>query len=633
MLHLLSDPDHPLWEAQRLGDGHPPRSLDEKALFAIKGGLVAVALELLERPGLDVNYGNGAMLRAACAANIPSLADILLRMGASAAAQQSAAATSAARNGNLNLLRLLKNYKANVRANFDEPLVAAAGRGHIRVVEFLLNNGADVNTREGLPLTKAAAKGQLHMVQYLITRGALPNVYFDAPLVAAAEGGYLDIVRLLVEKHNGAVKARDCDALVRASAGGHASTVYFLIASGAADSARARCRATAAAAANGHDELVMHFFAALGVSWKQIYEDDSHPDVLTRGPLQVISEASRMQLISPRQAQSILLAAALAGRLDIVTFLLERPPVVPSDAKQAIKPAIEAKQVATAEALLEGCQQGLSEEDKNGLLLAAMFAGLDGLVGRLLEMGARLRGESFYDIVAAAAKSGSLEQMHWLSNMRIDIAAYAQRCLPAAMEGGNVAILRLLLSSRAILNQREHQSYFYAAATSAKLPMLSFLLEAMPTLPPNYELFLICAARSDAKKMARHILKSHLVAPIGVDKAVIAAAGRGHIEMVRCLLLHTAHAAATSSISEPLLLAAFKEALDGEHVEMARFLLALDGHAHHAALASVMLEGGTRGSSSHRDSPWCRTKLALANDIVLQSSTRSSTSGKLPSLT
>jgi ankyrin repeat protein len=86
---------------------------------------------------------------------------------------------TAATNGNLDIVKMLVQYKAQVDqgdASNETPLMTAAGKGNKAMVEFLLASGANVKAKDGQGKTV---------------------------LAAAQEGGNKDVITLIEQKLKG----------------------------------------------------------------------------------------------------------------------------------------------------------------------------------------------------------------------------------------------------------------------------------------------------------------------------------------------------------------------------------------------------------------------------------------------
>ena len=121
----------------------------------------------------------------------------------------------AAYNGNLNAVKILLRYKADIEAlgsiKIDgkviegcTPLWAASLAGHLDVVKLLIERNAEVDCRtstNSTPLRSAAFRGHLDIVRFLVENGADINVRNDGdntPLMVACYRGHAAVVSYLI---------------------------------------------------------------------------------------------------------------------------------------------------------------------------------------------------------------------------------------------------------------------------------------------------------------------------------------------------------------------------------------------------------------------------------------------------
>ena len=122
----------------------------------------------------------------------------------------------AARNGNLDSVKTLLRYKADIEARgtvkvYDQviegctPLWAAAATGHLDVVELLIARNSKVDgrtTTNSTPLRAAAYDGRLDIVRCLVENGADVNAhnnFENTPLIVACYNGHINVVTYLIE--------------------------------------------------------------------------------------------------------------------------------------------------------------------------------------------------------------------------------------------------------------------------------------------------------------------------------------------------------------------------------------------------------------------------------------------------
>ena len=159
----------------------------------------------------------------------------------------------AARNGNLESVKILLRYKADIEARGTlkvytgevgegcTPLLAATLAGHLDVVELLIERKAEVDGRTltvSTPLRAAAFNGRLDIVSCLVEHGADVNARDDGgntPLMATCYNGHMNVATYLVE-HGAKIHLQDEDGdtcLHHAAEGGNVEVVSKLLVVGA----------------------------------------------------------------------------------------------------------------------------------------------------------------------------------------------------------------------------------------------------------------------------------------------------------------------------------------------------------------------------------------------------------------
>ncbi|KAF8922946.1 hypothetical protein BGZ58_003556, partial [Dissophora ornata] len=78
----------------------------------------------------------------------------------------------AVRGNDLEMVKLLMDYEADVHAFNEEAIVVAAHKGHVEILKLLIQAGADVETKAGAPLRQAAEGGHAEAVRVLCESGA-----------------------------------------------------------------------------------------------------------------------------------------------------------------------------------------------------------------------------------------------------------------------------------------------------------------------------------------------------------------------------------------------------------------------------------------------------------------------------
>lgn len=167
------------------------------------------------------------MIEAALAGDVAGVV-AALEHGASANANEAAALRCAAKNGYVDIARVLVASGADVRVHTDVSLRDAANGGYTEIVQLLIDHGANSNVFNGLALRWAAMNGHDRIVGLLIANGDI-HAHGDSPLRWAAIRGHDDIVRRLL-----AAGADPLDAYHRAAADQKAAVAACLDVHGAA---------------------------------------------------------------------------------------------------------------------------------------------------------------------------------------------------------------------------------------------------------------------------------------------------------------------------------------------------------------------------------------------------------------
>ena len=158
----------------------------------------------------------------------------------------------AARDGNLDFVKALLRYEANIEARSTikidgeaiedcTALWVAAANGHFDVVRLLIEQNADVDgrtSRNSTPLRAAAFDGHLDIVRCLVENGADVNArnnFNNTPLMITCYKGHPNVASYLV-KHGANINLQDNkgdSCLHYASKGGHFQLACELLALGA----------------------------------------------------------------------------------------------------------------------------------------------------------------------------------------------------------------------------------------------------------------------------------------------------------------------------------------------------------------------------------------------------------------
>lgn len=210
-------------------------------------------VDILIEAGARVNAGNNrsTTLLDACGMEgiNPEIVRSLLRAGASVRSKDSDglnAVQLAARKGNEDVIRLLKNAHADHKHELDYLLLYASEKGKLRTARRLIEKGANVQFLSPggeSPLDLAVREKQFEIVHLLAEKGANVNLstqYFDPPLFSAlwryrTDSTDSNLVQILIDAHaNVNFKLEDGFTPLMAAAGNQvADDLEILIEAGA----------------------------------------------------------------------------------------------------------------------------------------------------------------------------------------------------------------------------------------------------------------------------------------------------------------------------------------------------------------------------------------------------------------
>ncbi|KAG0300225.1 hypothetical protein BGZ98_009352 [Dissophora globulifera] len=138
----------------------------------------------------------------------------------------------AVRGNDLEMVKLLLEYQADVHAFNEEAIVVAAQKGHIEVLKLLIQAGADIETKAGAPLRRAAECGHVEAVRILCESGADTMWGGCSALRTAASQGSDTIIATLLN-HGANVNIHEGTPLQLACQHGHEAAVRILLQYGA----------------------------------------------------------------------------------------------------------------------------------------------------------------------------------------------------------------------------------------------------------------------------------------------------------------------------------------------------------------------------------------------------------------
>ena len=401
----------------------------------------------------------------------------------------------AARNGNLESVKILLRYKADIEARGTlkvytgevgegcTPLLAAALAGHLDVVELLIERKAEVDsTTSTFPtlLGTAAFNGHLDIVSCLVEHGADVNARHDnrsTPLMITCYNGHMNVATYLVE-HGANIHLQDEDGdtcLHYASERGHVEVVSKLLAVGAKENqdyvnARNNSGTTPLmiTCSNGHVNVAtylvehganIHLQDKNGATCLHYASERGHIEVVSK--LLAVGAKENPDYVNARNNSGItpLMTTCYNGPMNVATYLVEH-----------------------------GANIHLQDNDGNTCLHAAAQGGQIEVVSKLLAVGAKENS----DYVNTRNNSGTTPLMITCYYGHMNVATYlvehganihlqdknGNTCLHAAAQRGHVEVASKLLC----LGAKEKQNYkrltpLLVASNYCKIEMVEYFIK------------------------------------------------------------------------------------------------------------------------------------------------------------
>ncbi|KAI1318963.1 hypothetical protein EDD11_005397 [Mortierella claussenii] len=138
----------------------------------------------------------------------------------------------AVRGNDVEMVRLLMDYEADVHAFDEEAILVAAHKGHVEILRILIQAGADIETKAGAPLRQAAEGGHTEAVKVLCESGADTMWGGCSALRTATSQGFDTVIAILLE-HGANVNIHEGTPLQVACRHGHEAAVRVLLQYGA----------------------------------------------------------------------------------------------------------------------------------------------------------------------------------------------------------------------------------------------------------------------------------------------------------------------------------------------------------------------------------------------------------------
>ncbi|KAF9913716.1 hypothetical protein BX616_009701, partial [Lobosporangium transversale] len=199
--------------------------------FAEARGAIVQQLEIEQRTAVS---GPGTFPVSIFQSSIPSTRRARRVMAGGLFIQKDAdkALRYAVRGNDVEMVKLLMEYEADVHAFNEEAILVAAQKGHVEILKLLIQAGANIETKNGAPLRQAAEAGHAEAVKVLCESGADTMLGGCSALRTATSQGYDNIIAILLD-HGADVNIHEGTPLQLACQHGHEAAVRVLLQYGA----------------------------------------------------------------------------------------------------------------------------------------------------------------------------------------------------------------------------------------------------------------------------------------------------------------------------------------------------------------------------------------------------------------
>ncbi|KAG0020450.1 hypothetical protein BGZ81_009344, partial [Podila clonocystis] len=198
----------------------------EAAYLQSHRSTIKTLLDYAEQRGAQLESEHGAFHNATAASR---RAKRVLAGGLSVQKDEDRALRYAVRGNDVEMVRLLIDYGANVHAFQENSITVASQMGHVEILKLLIQAGADV---AGTPLRYAAENGHSEVVRVLCESGADTMAGGCGSLRTAASYGHEDIIATLLD-YGANVNVHEGAPLQLACQHGHEGAVRVLLKYGA----------------------------------------------------------------------------------------------------------------------------------------------------------------------------------------------------------------------------------------------------------------------------------------------------------------------------------------------------------------------------------------------------------------
>lgn len=105
---------------------------------------------------------------------------------------------TAAKEGNLVLLRSIPQSTYNIHPTLDAALILASRNGDLDMVKYLVGKRASIHVLEDAPFRYAVKHRQMHVVEYLIKKGAHVSAFSNQAIEIAVKRNNYQLVEMLI---------------------------------------------------------------------------------------------------------------------------------------------------------------------------------------------------------------------------------------------------------------------------------------------------------------------------------------------------------------------------------------------------------------------------------------------------
>ncbi len=490
-----------------LNQGVDARAEDNAAVIMAARGKDMGLLEMLESKGADIHAGSNEPLRiaaangdcemaeyilektpdlgtplldellaaASLANNTETVMAILKKRGNTLACKNSAIITAASME-NFELVVLLEAHGADIRTDYDAPLIEAVIKGSLPIARYLLSKIGPLKDQllDDL-LVRACAADSVGIARLLLARRADPRRNNDSALFATAENGNLELLRLL-EDQGGRVRIRIKHVLEIAVGMGHTSLVAYLLERNIIPSQESEFilnRLLEVATRKSHDRI----------AWL------------------LLSEGAQAGA-----SKELLAIAASKGNIELFMMLIKAG-AESENLDELIYQAASAGSTEIVEHILGGA------DDKEPLLCTGLDAacrnGHTEVAKLLLENGAAAYEKPMIDAMTIAVNDRNMDLLETLEAYGGNVCTVGVILLELSARRGDRRMFAHLLKCLPSLKEVSDLEYVMEAACESDNPnIIDMLIEAEKSLSGSFEAILKMATSKGGESVVEYILES-----------------------------------------------------------------------------------------------------------------------------